>query len=70
MDKLGKREQQRLSKLRYQDEIIQMHKAGISIREITKKINYRICRVPHLQDGKLGKTTIHQIIKNHKEIKK
>ncbi len=67
MQKLGKREQQRLAKLRYTDEIIQLHTAGISIREITKKINYAICRVPHLKDGTLQKTTINTMIKNKKE---
>lgn len=34
----------KLARLRYQDEILEMHKSGKSIRDIMQDINYRLAR--------------------------
>ena len=50
----------KLARLRYQDEILEMHKSGKSIRDIMQDINYRLART-NLKVT-LSKSTIHSII--------
>ena len=50
----------KLARLRYQDEILEMHKSGKSIRDIMQDINYRLART-NLKVT-LSKSTIHTII--------
>ena len=50
----------KLARLRYQDEILEMHKSGKSIRNIMQDINYRLART-NLKVT-LSKSTIHTII--------
>ncbi len=50
----------KLARLRYQDEILEMHKSGKSIRDIMHDINYRLART-NLKVT-LSKSTIHTII--------
>ena len=54
----------KLARLRYQDEILEMHKSGKSIRDIMQDINYRLART-NLKVT-LSKSTIHTIIKKAK----
>ena len=55
----------KLARLRYQDEILEMHKSGKSIRDIMQDINYRLART-NLKVT-LSKSTIHTIIKKAKK---
>lgn len=55
----------KLARLRYQDEILEMHKSGKSIRDIMQDINYRLART-NLKVT-LSKSTIHSIIKKAKK---
>ena len=55
----------KLARLRYQDEILEMHKSGKSIRDIMQDINYRLART-NLKVT-LSKSTIHPIIKKAKK---
>ena len=50
----------KLARLRYQDEILEMHKSGKSIRDIMQDKNYRLART-NLKVT-LSKSTIHTII--------
>ena len=50
----------KLARLRYQDEILEMHKSGKSVRDIMQDINYRLART-NLKVT-LSKSTIHTII--------
>lgn len=54
----------KMAKLRYQDEILKMHQEKIPIREITKKINYKLARTDLRVS--LSKSTIANIIKSFK----
>ena len=54
----------KLARLRYQDEILEMHKSGKSIRDIMQDINYRLART-NLKVS-LSIFTIHSIIKKAK----
>lgn len=54
----------KLARLRYQDEILEMHKSGKSIRDIMQDINYRLART-NLKVT-LSKSTIHTILKGKK----
>ena len=64
MEKLPKNYAKKLAKLRYKDEILEMHKEGISIREIEKRINYKLIRT-NLKTT-LSKSTIANIINKYK----
>ena len=55
----------KLARLRYQDEILEMHKSGKSIRDIMQDINYRLART-NLKVT-LSKSTIHNIISKAKK---
>lgn len=55
----------KLAQLRYQDEILEMHKSGKSIRDILQDINYRLART-NLKVN-LSKSTIHNIISKAKK---
>jgi hypothetical protein len=55
----------KLARLRYQDEILEMHKSGKSIRDIMQDINYRLART-NLKVT-LSKSTIHTIILKEKK---
>ena len=57
----------KLAKLRYRDEILQLHKNGLSLSEITKKINRRLAHTE--LNTKLSRSTIHKIIKKYTEDK-
>jgi len=65
MEKLPTNYAKKLAKLRYKDEILEMHKEGISIREIEKRINYKLIRT-NLKTT-LSKSTIANIINKYKE---
>lgn len=54
----------KIAKLRYKDEILHLHlKEKLSIREITKKINFKLSRIK--LKTTLSKSIIHQIIKEY-----
>lgn len=55
----------KLARLRYQNEILEMHKSGKSIRDIMQDINYRLART-NLKVT-LSKSTIHTIILKEKK---
>lgn len=55
----------KLARLKYKDLILQLHKEGNSIRDITCNINYRLAR-SNLQVS-LSSFTIHSIIKKAKK---
>ncbi len=57
-----------MAKLRYKDEILKLHYQEISIREIAKKINYKLARTD--LKVSLSKSTIANIIKSFKRFKK
>jgi len=65
MEKLPKNYAKKLAKLRYKDEMLEMHQEGISIREIEKRINYKLIRT-NLKTT-LSKSTIANIINKYKE---
>lgn len=44
MEKQNTHYAKKLAKLRYKDEIIALHRQGISLREIAQKINYKLAR--------------------------
>jgi hypothetical protein len=52
----------KMAQLRYKDEILQLHKSGKSIREITQAVNYKLARTTS-QKCTLSRDTIHKIIK-------
>jgi len=52
----------KMAQLRYRDEIISLHKQGLSISEITRKINFRLARTK-FQKTTLSRDTIHRIVK-------
>jgi hypothetical protein len=54
----------KIAKLRYKDEIIQLHNSGKSIRFITQKINYSLSRTK--LSTKLSRESIRKIIKAQK----
>ena len=54
----------KLARLKYKDLILELHKNGKSIRDITDNINYRLAR-SNLQVS-LSSFTIHSIIKKEK----
>lgn len=58
----------KMAKLRYKDEILKLHYQEISIREIAKKINYKLARTD--LKVSLSKSTIANIIKSFKRFKK
>ncbi len=60
-----KKHNKKLAKLRYKDEIIAMHKDGISIRDICKKINFKLART-NLKTT-LSKSTIYNILKEYND---
>ena len=55
----------KLARLKYKDLILELHKEGNSIRDITCNINYRLART-NLKVT-LSKSTIHSIIKKAKK---
>ena len=55
----------KLARLKYKDLILELHKNGKSIRDITDNINYRLAR-SNLQVS-LSSFTIHSIIKKEKK---
>lgn len=63
------REKKKLCKLFYRDKILELHKQGKSIRQITDYINKQC--IPHSKFCclTLGKTTIHEIIKKYKNVR-
>lgn len=54
----------KLARLKYKDLILELHKNGKSIRDITDNINYRLAR-SNLEVS-LSSFTIHSIIKKEK----
>ena len=54
----------KLARLKYKDLILQLHKEGNSIRDITCNINYRLAR--SRLEVSLSIFTIHSIIKKAK----
>jgi hypothetical protein len=56
-----------MAKLRYQEDIMNLHYTGKSIREITQIINNKLIR--SRLKTKLSKSTIHTIITNNLTIK-
>jgi hypothetical protein len=52
----------KMAQLRYRDEIISLHEQGLSIAEITQKINFRLARTK-FQKTTLSRDTIHRIVK-------
>ena len=54
----------KLARLKYKDLILELHKNGKSIRDITDNINYRLARTD--LDVTLSVFTIHSIIKKAK----
>jgi len=66
MEKLPPNYAKKLAKLRYKDEILELHKQKKSIREIEKIINYKLARTS--LKTSLSKSTISSIIKRYKEI--
>lgn len=59
---VGINHRKKMAQLRYRDDILSMHNAGKSIREITQKINFCLSRTKH-QKCTLSRDTIHKIIK-------
>jgi intein-encoded DNA endonuclease-like protein len=59
----------KLAQLYYQDKILSLRKAGLSVREITTIINNRFISRSRFKDIRLSKSTIFKIIKNSKEQK-
>jgi len=55
----------RLAKLRYKDDILKLHKQGISVREIAKQINKRLKKTK--LNTTLSYTTIYNVIKTYKD---
>ena len=55
----------KLARLKYKDLILELHKNGKSIRDITDNINYRLAR-SNLEVS-LSIFTIHSIIKKEKK---
>lgn len=53
----------KLAALKFQDKIIELYRAGLSIREIADRINNR--HIPHSQfrGTTISKSTVHNIIK-------
>ena len=66
MEKLPQNYAKKIAKLRYKDEILELHKQKKSIREITRAINYKLART-NLKTS-LSKSTIATIIKKYKEV--
>lgn len=66
MEKLKPNYAKKLAKLRYKDEILELHQQKKSIREIEKIINFKLART-NLKTN-LSKSSIHSIIKKYKEI--
>jgi len=71
MQKKSKRHLQRMAKLKYAKEMLRMQEQGLSIRDITQKINKRLkLSKRFLADNKaiqLSKTTIADFLKKYKE---
>lgn len=65
MEKLSPNYAKKLAKLRYKDEILQLHQQKKSVREIAKIINYKLART-NLKTS-LSKSTVATIIKKYKE---
>jgi len=61
MEKLKPNYAKKLAKLRYKDEILQLHKEQKPLRDIAKIINYKLART-NLKTS-LSKSTIANIIK-------
>jgi transposase len=59
-------DKKRLAKLRYKDEILKLYQQGINLREIAKKINYKLVRT-NLKTT-LSYSTIFNIIKKYKDL--
>ena len=53
----------KLAQLRYRDEILQLHKNGLSLSEVTKEINRRLAHTK--LETKLSRSTIYKIIKKY-----
>jgi len=65
MNKSTSHHAKKMAKLRYQDEILALHTEGMSIRDITTKINHKLIQTD--LKTSLSKSTIATIIKNIKE---
>lgn len=65
MQKINPNHAKKMAKLRYKDEILKLHEEKISIREITKIINKKLCHT-NLKTT-LSKSTIATIIKHFKK---
>ena len=65
--KMGERDKKRLAKLRYKDKILQLHKQGKSLKEITQIVNYSLVRT-NLKTT-LSSSSIHRIIQKYKNIR-
>ena len=63
MEKNNSRFIKKMAQLRFKDEIIKLHKDGLSIRKIEQKINYKLART-NLKTS-LSKSTIYNIIKKY-----
>ena len=68
MIKLKPNHAKKMAKLRYKDEILKLHQEQISIREITKVINYKLARTNFKVS--LSKSTIATTIKYFKKLEK
>ena len=55
----------KMAQLRYRDEILQLHKNGLSLSEITKEINKRLIHTK--LDTKLSRSTIHKLVQKYKK---
>ena len=55
----------KIAKLRYRDEILELHEEGLGVRAIAQKINYRLVR--SRIKATLSKSTISNIIKEYHE---
>lgn len=63
MEKVNTHYAKKIAKLRYKDEIIALHKQGMSLREIEQKINYKLARTRIKTT--LSHSTISAIIKRY-----
>ena len=55
----------KMAQLRYRDEILKLHKNGLSLTEITKEINKRLIHTK--LETKLSRSTIHKLVQKYKK---
>jgi len=73
MQKKSKRHLQKMAKLKYAQEMLQMQEQGLSIRDITQKINKRLklskkFKLQNDEVVQLSKTAIADFLKKYKQI--